>query len=253
MTRLPLRGLVAGLTLLSLAVALAACQETAEAPSPLETKEASATPTASPNETPAASVAATATQPARTPGPGETLWRWGNVTLLIPAGFESWVTTEPGPEGTPGVLLRDTEFVPGDQTYVLIDAENGAILKNEVREKDSKIISMLLSTLTVAPIDAASAGWPYDDDAPPLAERATAAGLSYLEPLPETGFHVYQGIGDPFCPFVGLRSAASTVVTYIDPESNSLTVDLSRVNAVDRDAIERWVATVKICGSEAQC
>jgi hypothetical protein len=84
--RTPLVPVIGVLLLLAPAVGLASCQERGEEPSQAATTNAAPAP--------------------RTPGPGETLWRWGNVTLVMPDGSNLRYYIEPTPDGAPGIRIE---------------------------------------------------------------------------------------------------------------------------------------------------
>jgi hypothetical protein len=251
MTRLPLRGLVAGLALLSLAAALAACQETEETPPPLETKEASATPTASASETPSASVAATATQPARTPGPGETLWRWGNVSVIVPD--ESGIIvrrdlahpTNPG-DGGPMICLTVAHPDTGLYSAMCVDADTGAVLSREVAEVDKTSIDSAIATLRIDVAAADSLPWPYSPVRPEEGKQRQK-NVTYWEPDPAAGVTVHLVVSD----FVGgtgeflvLQNVRSKRV--VDAASGKVVITNDRIAPEDAVAFERWSESIEI-------
>jgi hypothetical protein len=192
-----------------------------------------------------------------TPGPGVRLFRWGGISLLIPDTADLLVLQESTPTGSLGVrITRDT--VPGDDivSTTLIDAENGTIVSSAILEEDRFFIDAILATLTVSELDTATASWPYNASAPPDSERQVkewAPKFSFLPPGLDTGFHVYQGIGDPGGEFIGMTNGRSTVVVSDDLSSGQLLVEYHVDLEEDRAPLERWVAEVKMCGSEIEC
>jgi hypothetical protein len=198
--------------------------------------------------------------PTPTASASETLWRWVNVSVLIPADSDVYVGTDQlfaeqkPPSGGPAVrLVRDTS--PGDDklSVVVIDAETGTTVTDEVLDEDRDAIDRILETLYVGELDSSTAAWPYSGSISPDAPRETSGGMSFLRPDPSTGLQVYGGVGDPFGAFIGLTNGRSTVVINVDPATGQLEVEYPRISDNDRPAFERWVGTINVCENEVKC
>src|SRR6266542_3112244 len=161
-----------------------------------------ATPDSAPSPTSAITPSPTASAP--TPGPSGTLWRWGKVTVRIPAASDVRVSHESvladlkPPNG--GLAISLTRDVPlgGPSSSLLIDADTGAVLVYQVRDEDRAAIDEVFKTLAVSPLDVAIAPWPYNGDPPPELEKRREGKIGYLVPAPQTGIFVAPGISD-FC------------------------------------------------------
>ena len=201
-----------------------------------------------PRNTPTVPAVTTPSQP-----PGAVKWRWGNVTILVPDTPDINVLSQSTPAGGPGIeIIRDTDHRDNIFSRIVLDATNGNIVINEVRSEDALAVDALLATLSVSSPDR-SAAWPYTGDPPPAIERKVYGAYSYFSPLPETGFHLSGGIGDPGGEFIGLSSVGGAVVVSIDPRTGQLLLEYHVNFEEDRAPLERWVAEVEICGSETEC
>lgn len=188
-----------------------------------------------------------------TPGPGVMLWRWTNVLIAIPEDDAVYALAESTPSGGHGIRVVRDRRVAGELSHALIDAETGAIILSEILDEDRAIMEAILATIKVSPLDPATAPWPYDGLSPSADQRDFAAGFSFLSPAPETGWHPYSGIGDPCCEFIGMTNGRSTVVVSLHPRTGELVVDFPWISEEDRPAIERWLESVQVCGTEAGC
>ena len=199
------------------------------------------------------------TQPDEAPVKGQ-LWRWMNVTVVIPEGSDVYVTEESvppdimPPDGGSGLRLnRDTN--PNDTTWsaVLIDAATGTMLREEVLPEDRAAIDQVLGTLKVVPLDRATAPWPYNGDPPRALSRETAGDMSFIRPTPDTGLRVYGGIEDPGGgEFIGITNGRSAATVTIDATAK-LVASTTSVLQEDEIVFERWLAAVKLCGRGVEC
>ncbi len=205
--------------------------------------------------------AATPTPAAEQPPAKGQLWRWVNVTVAVPQGSDVYVvqTSYPPevnpPDGGPVLTLaRDTN--PSDEfsSSLLIDAEDGTILRDNVLKEDRAAIDEVLGTLMVAPLDRATAAWPYKDEAPPDLPRERVGNISYIRPAPESGILVYGTLNDPggTCG-VSVTNGRSGVGVYVDEATRTLVTHTERLLPEDKPVFERYLATVKLSTSEAAC
>jgi hypothetical protein len=197
---------------------------------------------------------------APTPVPEGTLWRWVNVTLVIPATSDVLVDTDvipvdaKPPAGGPAVrLTRDTN--PGDDIFstVLIDAETGLVVSDEVRESDRAPIDAILLTKSVGALNRAAAPWPYNDTISSGPVREVVPPFGFVRPVLATGLRVYGGITDPCCEFIGMTNGRSTVTVSLEPNNSQFNADYSHVSAEDLEAMTTWVATITHCRTETEC
>jgi hypothetical protein len=210
------------------------------------------TPTSS--KTFVATPISTQINPARTPGPGETLWRWANVTVIIPD--DSGIVASPGTEALAGlkapfILSKLNADDSLSSSFVSIDADNGAVIERKVLDSDRAAIEDVLATLTVEQFDAKQAGWPYLEQPTTDLGRRTEADVSYVPPSPDSGLYVGLGMGDPGGPFIDIRNGRSVAFVLIGDAS--LEFDTSLVLKDDLAAFQRWLGEVKRCGVEAEC
>lgn len=200
-------------------------------------------------------------QPSPTPIVKGQLWRWLNVTVVIPAGSDLYVVqTSYGPEVNPpdgGAVLELVKDVGGNtdlSSSLLIDADSGSVIRDNVRDEHRAEIEAILETLTVQPLDISTTSWPYNGEPPPDAQRDAFAGISFIRPSPETGLKVYTAINDPGgWGSVGIANGRSGAVVSIDPGTGKLTRDTEHVVSSDSDIFDRWLGAIKLCGKEVVC
>ncbi len=206
--------------------------------------------------TPAVTFVPTPTLPAITPGPGVTLYRWVNVTVLIPDG--TGIQAYPNFAGA-----RDGDIVdfsifkvdPEDSriiSEVLVDAENGVILEESVLDQHRSDIDLVLATVSVSPFDPALAPWPYNGEPTPDLVRENKGGISYVLPSPASGLYIGGGIGDPGGAYITLRNQRSIAFIHLE-RPGGLVFETSAVDEEDKLVFERWLAAIKQCGAEIEC
>ncbi len=197
-----------------------------------------------------------------TPAVAGQLWRWVNVTVVIPDGLGLFVnpTAYPAeikpPKGGPVLELRRYRFVNGSSliSSVLVDAENGVILAEDVRDEDRAVMDAIFMTMTVGPLDHATAPWPYNGEPTPDLPRERFENSSYIRPSVATGLHVYGGIGDPGAvAFVALKNGRSVAFVSVDAATRELKEDTSNVLPEDLPVFDGWLATFRPCGTETPC
>jgi hypothetical protein len=243
---------------LTLTAFLVACEQTVEegvtptppAETPMATRvaeEPSATPRVPPTPVP-------------TPAGEGQVWRWVNVTVFIPEGSDVGVgQASVGPDLKPpngGWALEIWRVDEEDEdvfSNVFIDADNGAILSENIRDEDRSIMEAVLKTITVAPLDRATAPWPYGGELSAGSPREQTGAFTFIRPDPATGLYVFGGIGDPGGKFVGLRNGRSVAFITLDPETKALKTDTSGVMPEDLAAFERWLGEFKPCDAVSEC
>lgn len=193
----------------------------------------------------------------RTPGLSETLWRWGNVTLLTtPDSGVLPVPTHLGPNEMPpdgGPAFELIRRIDGENTSnAFVDAETGAMVAENVRPEDRVAMDSVLRTLTVGSLDRESAPWPFNGEPGQNLPREQGR-ISYLHPLPAAGLYAYTGLADPGGAFVSLRNERSTAFVRIDATTGTVTIDTSAVKQEDILVFDRWLATVRRCASDEEC
>ncbi len=194
--------------------------------------------------------------PPLTPGPGVTLWRWGNLTVLIPDG--SGISASPGAVDYPGKLLHFLigKVDPKDSrisSTVVLDSETGAIVEEQVLDQHREEMDRVLATLTVSAFDRTTAPWPYNGEPTPDLAQEVVGGIGYLSPPPATGLYVGWGLGDPGGLFIHIRNERSVAFVQKNPVTGELTLDTALVLEEDRSIFERWLATIKPCDAETAC
>jgi len=212
--------------------------------------------------------------PALTPGPGVTLWRWMNVTVLIPSA--SGITAGPNvlyldAQGTQSRQVLSVGKADTDDSeifsYVQIDAQNGMVLSQQILDQHRAEIELVLATIAVSPLDAKTAPWPYNGEGPTNAPREAPFGISLIRPDPATGIFIdyvysadvgYRGGVTP-APCEGgsqgiqVRNGRSSAGFWVDAKTGSLCRNLTNVHPDDLAAFERYSADVKRCGTDVQC
>ena len=194
-----------------------------------------------------------------TPGAGVTLWRWVNVTVLVPEGSDvtvgrGSVDTSMRPNGGPGMDLTINHDGDIDKvSYVVIDAVTGEVLYEQVAPEDRTSIYGILATMSVSPIDRAIAPWPHNGDGPDESLRESPGQITFFHPSPETGLKVYTTLNDPGGIGVTLSNGSSSVGAYVDPVLNTLVVTRHGVLPEDSVAFDRWLSAVKLCTGDPMC
>ncbi len=197
-------------------------------------------------------------QPDQPPAKGQ-LWRWVNVTLVVPEGSpvtigRGTVPTEVRPEGGPGMgPTIDHGGDPAAASYVIIDAVTGEILQDRVAPSDRAAIDEVLRTLDVSRFDETDKGWPYRDELPVAGERRVWGGMSYVVPDPASGVNVGGGINDPGAPFIEVSNGRSKIGISLDAETGALSRYSVALSPQDEVPFDRYVSAIQICGRDAQC
>jgi len=207
-----------------------------------------------------------------TPGPGVTLWRWMNITVLIPD--ESRITVGPAPiilgdEGRqwrPGVDLVKDDPDSGITSRVVIDAENGKVFSRDVAAQQRAEMDSVVASVEVSPFDPATAPWPYNGDPPAQAAKEISYGMTLPRPDPAAGILVtaYTGSGGgrgdaPPAECHGgseglsIWNGKSQAFVWIDANTGALCKDVTYVQSADSAAFERFLAQVQRCGKDVQC
>jgi hypothetical protein len=240
---LPVLGLIAVLGI--------ACSDEGEDVSGDTATSSASSKTGSPSDT---------TAPSATNPPEGTLWRWVNVTLIIPDDSDVVVSTDGyflDDNSPPGLGVRlDRDTSPGDDkaSAVIIDAKTGETISSQVLDEDRAAIDLILATLSVGPIDRSTAPWPYNGDAP-IENVRERVPFAYVVPAADSGFHVDEGISDGpgGGQFIAINNGISSGGVVLDTGSNELVRHLEHVQSEDMQAVERWMDTVRLCTDEMSC
>ena len=167
------------------------------------------------------------TQPDEAPVKGQ-LWRWMNVTVVVPEGSivtvgRGTVPTEVRPEGGAGMDLTIPHGGdPASASSIGIDAVTGEIVFDWVKEEDRPAIEEVLRTLAVSPFDSGVKVWPYQEELPATAQRRVEGGMSYVVPDPASGVRFGGGVGDPGGWFIEISNGRSTVLITRDTQTGIL-------------------------------
>jgi len=180
--------------------------------------------------------------------------RWGNVTVTIPSDSDIQrvrVRSDPqaAVEGIMGPVLK--LITSGHQSVVIIDAETGRVIRDDVLASERAAFDAVLATLKVGQPETTSgagAPWPYAT-ALPSTPRRVPGPISYLEPDPASGIAIDYVHYDAFRP----GRSGSLIVFYntrselvVDAETGELLGD-NAIHPDDREAFDRLLEeTVKI-------
>jgi hypothetical protein len=191
----------------------------------------------------------------QTPAPEGTVWRWANITVTIPNGSGILVGPDFAGQRTDGIMpLRLSVPNPEDShnsSFVLLSANDGAVVERNVLAKDEALIEDALATITIGPLDAETAGWPYQKQLTADLPRLSEASVSYVSPSPDSGLYVGFGIGDPGGPFIDIRNERSAAFVML--RDGSLEFDTAQVTEADMPAFQRWLDEVRQCEVEVDC
>ena len=209
--------------------------------------------------------------PPLTPGPGVTLWRWMDVSVLIPD--KSGIGASPAVMyfDDHGTISRESLRVgksdpdnPDIFSYALIDAKDGTIHGMQIHEAHRAEMELVLNTVTISPIDPATAPWPYNGDPPQESNSPLEASTSEwpsIRPDPGSGMYTDFMIGargsggvtptPADCDFVfeayAVRNGRSSAYIGKDERTGSICKDLSNVQPEDLAAFQRFLDRVELC------
>jgi DNA-binding CsgD family transcriptional regulator len=199
-----------------------------------------------------------------TPGPGVTLWRWMDVSVLIPdeSGMRAWpdsVYFDDGSESRPAlIVVRDDDLADSaNRSYASIDALTGKIHRSEILDEHRVEMELVLGTVNVSAFDPATAPWPYNSDPPPPSTTTWPS----IRPDPATGMYAsfsqgvsgYSGTPPPWveCELVlggiSVSNGRSHAFVGLDPVSGAVCKDLSNVLPEDLAAFDRFLEREALC------
>jgi hypothetical protein len=236
-SRLNLPGFAAALVLLALAAGLASCDRTEEDTSQAATDQPTPVPTESAGLTPSADV---------------TLWRWGNVTILVPNDSGIYPLrniagpVEHPPDGGPVINL-----IRGDDSGLTIDAVTGEVLWASVVDSDQKAFDAIVGTIDAGgSMDVDSLPWPYDAKEPEFS-KVEREGLRFWDPDPASGLTVSYQVGDSVSggseSFI-IESVKSR--RAVDAHTGKVVEGYGQVAPEDQEAFDRWIASVELASAE---
>ena len=177
--------------------------------------------------------------------------RWANVTVTIPPNSDihyGRLTSAPqaAAQGITGPVLLLT--TGGDRSLVIIDAETGEVVHDDVLAAERGAFDAVLATVDVAEAEVAAeaaAPWPYGT-ALPSTPRRMEGRISYLEPDPASGIvagPIYRYSQDG--PSVVLRFYNTRSVRFVDAETGEFIEDLA-MHPDDREAFDRLLAEIRV-------
>jgi len=181
--------------------------------------------------------------------------RWANVTVSIPPQSDihyGRLTSAPqaAAQGVTGPVLVLT--TGGDKSLVVIDAETGQVIHDDVLADERAAFDAVLGTVEVVqaqlaggPAAGPDAPWPYGTTLPTTPRRMEGQ-ISYLEPDPASGIAagpMYRYGSDG--PSVVVRFYNTRSVRLVDAETGELFEDLA-MHPDDRDAFDRLLAEVRV-------
>ncbi len=177
---------------------------------------------------------------------GTELWRWGDVTLLLPQHSDIRAAGSfDGPDQRPAIHVP----AGGGWGFTVIDAATGAIIRQDPKGDFAEQIDAIVRTTAVCPFDPVAAPWPYNGE-PPDAPRNSYGNLTYLEPDPVTGVQVQVGIaggqgsgGAHSVAFLEVKSARSAA--YVDAATGEL-MSRSRIASEDDEAFKSFLAEIQV-------
>jgi hypothetical protein len=215
--------------------------------------------------------------PRLTPGPGVTLWRWMDVSVLVSNDSGIRATPDVTYFDDQGTISRDSLRIgkadpddPDVVSYALIDAKDGTIHAMQINEGHRAEMELVLSTVSVSPLDPATAPWPYNGDPPDNWKDPTVALTGpwpYIPPDPGSGMYadfVSASFGcSGHCPWVecallfqsiSVRNGRSQAFIGMDSVSGAVCKQLTTVHPDDLAAFERFLDLTEQCMlGDAEC
>jgi hypothetical protein len=202
------------------------------------------------------------------------LWRWMDVMVFLPdeEGFLAFPDAIPAevkpPEGGPGLNLRAYDPENLDiRSSVLVDAESGVTVGEDVRPEHRASLEQAETTVSVCPFDPSKAPWPYNGEPPAETSGEGGSLMHYARPDPATGIYIKFAVGsggyhdeEPTrteCDRPGtvtvLHNGKSSASIWVDKTTGALCKFISNAHPDDVAAFDRWLSDVKLCGQEIEC
>ena len=185
---------------------------------------------------------------------GGQLWRWGNVTVVIPEGSDVYVVRDIAPpQANPPDGGQVLGLVRGN-SGVDIDADDGRAIAQQIAPVDQAAIAAVTATLRVGDPFAVGecAPWPYGV-VPSSRPKIHEGVISYWEPDPAAGIALWSAIGD-FGPgpkhwieITNLRSSRA-----VDLDSGNIVPSFERIAPEDAEAFERWTQAIEVVGRKTR-
>lgn len=208
-------------------------------PIPSATAEATAIPSA---ETVAPTVACA--RPGAVPE-GEVLYRWGDLTLSLPADGQIVASGDFSPDGEPvvGIGLKSAL-----EKGVVLSAGTGATLADFTTAAEAGAIEATVASVNICAFDPESAPWPYSGDAS-ANPRENFGNLSFIRPEPASGIQIGTATaaclpGSRCVPTLIVRTARSSMA--IDSETGATNQGDANVHSLDSVAFERYAKSVRV-------
>jgi hypothetical protein len=120
-------------------------------------------------------------------------YRWGAITLSVSdeSGVRVARDVVPAelnpPSGGPIIVLS----LGHERSRLVLDALTGQVIDDFVKAEDRPVFDAILATAAVNAALTRPTGWPYEGD-PPLGERESWYGITYLAPDPSSGLVVFR-------------------------------------------------------------
>jgi hypothetical protein len=174
--------------------------------------------------------------------------RWGNVTVTIPSDSDIFYVREKSGIQIAGPVLELA--TSRHKSVVIIDAETGKVIRDDVLASERAAFDAVLATLKVGQLETTSgagAPWPYGTTLPSTPTRVSGP-ISYVAPDSASGIVIDYIQYDAFGP----DGSGSVLVFYntrselaIDAETGELLSDVP-MHPDDREAFDRLLAQVRV-------
>lgn len=188
--------------------------------------------------------------PNRSAPTGMELWRWGDVTVFIPADGSLRAIGKPPLDPKTEVYELYIEPKAHPDHGIVIDPISGVVrqIADDVQPDNEVAVQDVVKTIEVCPLDPAAAPWPYSGD-PPSGATKTLLGLEYIEPDPASGIQVGGGTlcSDGCLDFLAVESALS--VAYVAPEDGRLITPPgvpAHIVPEEQPAFDRFLSSVRV-------
>ena len=172
--------------------------------------------------------------------------------IIMPPGYPPVLSIRlPAPPQPPPVEgFSGPDLLAAGESHVRINALTGDVQRELYRTAaDEELLRGIASTARVAPLDPATAPWPYTDETQVPIERFKTGNIEYRHPDPGAGLRITSLYGRPTIPredisFLILANCRSRM--WIGTTTGKDSEEMSDVHADDQAAFQRFLDDVNV-------